>query len=153
MRDIRSDLQERANLIDEQIKAACDHFERSVRQLQNERDARISEMQSALSMVANFIEFEDRNYGPSVTQGISSSPLISLADRFMQALNDVEQMTRQDLMEMAVKEGFFSDAESARQGIHPMLASLVQSELIRELPNGAFAAPSVSPPIQLRWVG
>ena len=31
MRDIRSDLQERATLIDEQIKGAYDHFERSIR--------------------------------------------------------------------------------------------------------------------------
>ena len=38
MRDIRSDLQERATLIDDQIKDAYDHFERSIRQLQNERD-------------------------------------------------------------------------------------------------------------------
>ena len=61
MRDIRSDLQERATLIDQQIKGAYDHFERSIRQLQNDRDARISELQSAISMIAKFIEFEDRN--------------------------------------------------------------------------------------------
>ena len=60
MRDIRSDLQERATLIDQQIKGAYDRFERSIRQLQDERDARISELQSAVSMIAKFIEFEDR---------------------------------------------------------------------------------------------
>jgi len=38
MRDIRSDLQERATLIEEQIRAAYAHFERTVQQLQNERD-------------------------------------------------------------------------------------------------------------------
>src|SRR4029078_5092773 len=137
MRYIRSDLQERATLIDDQIKDAYDHFERSIRQLQNERDARLGELQSALSMIARFIEFEDRNI-PKVTQAVHSSPLVALADCFMEALNDAGQMTRQELIDIAVKAGFFSDAESATQGIHPMLTSLVRSALIRELPNGAF---------------
>jgi len=152
MRDIRSDLQERANPIDEQIKAACDHFERSVRQLQNERDARISELQSALSMIAKFLEFEDRNM-PNATRTVPSSPLVALADRVMQALNDAGRMTRQELIEMAVQEGFFSDAESATQGLHPMLTGLVRRELIRELPDGAFAPPTMSQAIKVRRVG
>jgi hypothetical protein len=151
MRDIRSDLQERATLIDDQIKDAYDHFERSMRQLQNERDSRLGELQSALSMIARFIEFEDRNI-PKVTQAVPSSPLVALADCFMEALNDAGQMTRQELIDMAVKAGFFSDAESATQGIHPMLTSLVRSELIRELPNGAFAPPTMSQAIKLRRV-
>jgi hypothetical protein len=151
MRDIRSDLQERATLIDDQIKDAYDHFERSIRQLQNERDSRLGELQSALSMIARFIEFEDRNI-PKVTQAVPSSPLVALADCFMEALNDAGQMTRQELIDMAVKAGFFSDAESATQGIHPMLTSLVRSELIRELPNGAFAPPTMSQAIKLRRV-
>ena len=151
MRDIRSDLQERATLIDDQIKDAYDHFERSIRQLQNERDSRLGELQSALSMIARFIEFEDRNI-PKMTQAVPSSPLVALADCFMEALNDAGQMTRQELIDMAVKEGFFSDAESATQGIHPMLISLVRSELIRELPDGAFAPPTMSQAIKLRRV-
>ena len=152
MRDIRSDLQERATLIDQQIKGAYDHFERSIRQLQNERDARIGELQSALAMIGKFIEFEDRHI-PNVTQAVPPSPLVALADRVMQTLNDAGQMTRQELIDLAVKEGFFSDAESATQGIHPMLISLVRSELIRELPNGAFAPPTMSQAIKLRRVG
>ena len=151
MRDIRSDLQERATLIDDQIKDAYDHFERSIRQLQNERDSRLGELQSALSMIARFIEFEDRNI-PKMTQAVPSSPLVALADCFMEALNDAGQMTRQELIDMAVKAGFFSDAESATQGIHPMLTSLVRSALIRELPNGAFAPPTMSQAIKLRRV-
>ena len=151
MRDIRSDLQERATLIGEQIKGAYDHFERSIRQLQNERDARIGELQSALSMIGKFIEFEDRHM-PNVTQAVPPSPLVAFADRVMQTRNDAGRMTRQELIDMAVKEGFFSDAESATQGIHPMLIGLVRSELIRELPDGAFAPPTMSQAIKLRRV-
>ena len=46
MRDIRSDLQERAILIDEQIRAAYSHFEQTVEQLKNEHDARVVDLKS-----------------------------------------------------------------------------------------------------------
>ena len=43
MRDIRCDLQERANVVEEQIRAIYAHFEKVVQQLQGERDARVAE--------------------------------------------------------------------------------------------------------------
>ena len=103
MRDIRSDLQERATLIDEQLRGAYDHFERSIRQLQNERDARIGELQSALSMITKFIEFEDRSM--PMTQTVPSSPLVAFADRVMEALNDAGQLTRQELIDIGGQRG------------------------------------------------
>jgi hypothetical protein len=48
MRDIRSDLQERANFIEEQIRAAYAHFEKAVQQLQSERDARVADLQGGV---------------------------------------------------------------------------------------------------------
>ena len=59
-------------------------------------------------------------------------------------------MSREELLELAVKEGFFADAETAAQSVHPMLVSLLRSELIRELPNGTFASPTMSQAIKLR---
>ena len=87
-----------------------------------------------------------------MTRTVPASPLVALADRVMLALNDTGRMTRQELIDMAVKEGFFSDAKSATQGMHPMLTSLVRGELIRELPDGAFAPPTMSQAIKLRRV-
>ena len=43
MRDIRSDLQERATLIDVQIRAAYSHFEKTVEQLKNEHNVSVAE--------------------------------------------------------------------------------------------------------------
>jgi hypothetical protein len=65
MRDIRSDLQERATLIDGEIRAAYAHFEKTVQQLQSERDARISDLKSGLAMIGKFMEFEERYLGNS----------------------------------------------------------------------------------------
>ena len=51
MRDIRSDLQERANFIEQQIRAAHSHFEKMVQQLQRERDVRIADLKYRGSQV------------------------------------------------------------------------------------------------------
>jgi hypothetical protein len=73
MRDIRSDLQERATLTDEQIRATVAHFDRTIQQLQTERDTRIAELKSGLAMIAKFMEFEER-FLPKPTRG-SGFPL------------------------------------------------------------------------------
>ena len=153
MRDIRSDLQERTALIDEQIRAAYDQSRKILEQLQNERDAKIADLKSAQAMIAEFMEFEQRSWGNVSPPSVPSSPLFELADLFMHKLNEVGSMSREELVELAVKEGFFADKEQAVQGVHPVLVNLVRSELIRELPDGAFAPPTMSQAIKLRMVG
>jgi hypothetical protein len=97
MRDIRGDLRERATLIDGEIRAAYAHFEKTVQQLQSERDARISDLKSGLTMIAKFMEFEGRYLGNS-SPVVPASPLVALADRFMRKLNDTGPMSREELV-------------------------------------------------------
>ena len=149
MRDIRSDLQERKTLIDGEIRAAYAYFEQTFQQLQSERDARIADLKAGLAMIAKVMEVEDRLLGEV---SAPSSPLMVLADLFMRKLNEAGTMSRQELIDLAVREGFFSDREQAVQGIHPMLVNLLRSELICELPDGSFAPPSLPQAIQLRGV-
>ena len=61
MRDIRNDLQERADLIHDRIKAAAVHFERMVEQLRNEHDASVANSKACLAMIAKLMEFEERH--------------------------------------------------------------------------------------------
>jgi hypothetical protein len=149
MRDIRSDLQERATLLDEQLRAAVAHFDKAIQQLQSERDARVAGLKSDLAMIAKFMEFEERllHNAPPV---VPASPLVALAELFMRKLNDAGRMTKQELADMAVKEGFFPDAETAAQGVHPMLVSMLKSQLIREVSDGTYMPPSFSQIINLR---
>jgi hypothetical protein len=80
MRDIRSDLEERAQIIQEQIRAAYAHFEKVVQQLQNERDARVSNLKETLAMIDRLIQFEVGVMDKVVTlETPASEP--SLADR------------------------------------------------------------------------
>jgi hypothetical protein len=63
MRDIRCDLQERANVVEEQIRAIYAHFEKVVQQLQSERDARVAELQGTQMMINQLLEFESAFMG------------------------------------------------------------------------------------------
>ena len=73
MRDIRNDLQERADLIHDQIKAAAVHFERMVEQLRNEHDAKVANSKMCLAMIAKLIEFEERHV-PNASPDSAPSP-------------------------------------------------------------------------------
>jgi hypothetical protein len=58
MRDIRSDLEERANIIQEQLRASYAHFENVVQQLQRERDTRVADLNQTLAVIDKLMEFE-----------------------------------------------------------------------------------------------
>jgi hypothetical protein len=81
MRDIRSDLQERANFLEGQIRGAYAHFEKAVQQLQSERDARVAELQGAHTMINKLIEFEAGFMDNVVTLSNPQAPRLSLAKR------------------------------------------------------------------------
>jgi isocitrate dehydrogenase kinase/phosphatase len=75
MRDIRNDLQERAELVQDRIKAADVHFDRMVEQLRNEHDASVADLKVSLAMIAKLMEFEERhvaNTSPDSTSSPSS---------------------------------------------------------------------------------
>ena len=84
MRDIRNDLQERADLIHDRIKAAAVHFERMVEQLRNEHDARVADSKACLAMIAKLMEFEERhiaNMSPEAPPPTPSSQHADLAQK------------------------------------------------------------------------
>ena len=86
MRDIRSDLEERAHIIQEQVKVAYAHFERMAQQLQSERDARIADLKGSLAMIEKLIQFETGIMGNVVPLENAPASHPSLADR-MKAVN------------------------------------------------------------------
>jgi len=71
MRDIRDDLRERANLLDEQIKAAQAQFEKYLEQLKNEHGTRIKDLGAELDAVKTLMGIEHRRHGgaPSMPNG------------------------------------------------------------------------------------
>jgi hypothetical protein len=86
MRDIRGDLEERAHIVQEQVRAAHAHFERMAQQLQSERDARIADLKGSLAMIEKLIQFETGIMGNVVPLENAPTSHASLADR-MKAVN------------------------------------------------------------------
>ena len=69
MRDIRGDLRERANLLEEQIKAAQAQFDKYVEQLKGEHAGRLIDLKSELEAVNTIMGIEHRRHG-----GTQSAP-------------------------------------------------------------------------------
>ena len=69
MRDIRSDLEERA------------HIERMAQQLQSERDARVADLKGSLAMIEKLIQFETGIVSNVVKLENAPASQPSLADR------------------------------------------------------------------------
>ena len=77
MRDIRSDLQERANATEEEIRVINADYGKIIEQLQTERDAKVAKAKTKLEVIGKLIEFENADAGkvPSVTPPADSPHL------------------------------------------------------------------------------
>ena len=59
MRDIRSDLEERAEAINEQIQAAYGWFEKKIHELERQRDEQVAELKEVHTTLSKLIQFEN----------------------------------------------------------------------------------------------
>jgi len=164
MRDIRSDLQERANLIEQEIANAVGHFERAIERLQGERDTRVAELKAELAVLGVLIESEHQRM-PNDPRPIESEhqrmpsgprpmvlPRQSLADFLARSLAETGPRSQDDLSNFAVQEGYFPDAERALPGVHATLVDLLHGDRIRQLPDGTLAPAMVSQMIRRQVV-
>ena len=76
MRDIRSDLQERAKMLDEQIKSARDQFDALIAQLKQEHDSKVESLKAELDAVKLLMGFEHRRLS-NVTPSAQPQPQAS----------------------------------------------------------------------------
>jgi hypothetical protein len=75
MRDIRNDLQDRANLLDEQINAAEAQFESLVEQLRTEHESSLEDLKAELEAVSRLLEVEQRRLANiPVTPALTPAP-------------------------------------------------------------------------------
>ena len=68
MRDISSDLQERANATEDEIRAINADYEKMIEQLHKEREGKLARVKSKLELISKLLEFEneDRSKVPPV---------------------------------------------------------------------------------------
>jgi hypothetical protein len=151
MRDIRSDLLERVALMERRINAAHAHCKDKIKQLQNERDAVVANLKSSIAMLAKLIELEQAEMGAaSVVSPTASQP--SLVEFLERKLIEIGPLSKDDLCNMAMKEGYFPDAQSAAQDVEATLMRIVEEKHICPLPDGTFALPMLSQATKLKRV-
>jgi hypothetical protein len=150
MRDIRNDLQERARLIEDQISAAYAQFEKMVEQLQGERDGRVSELKAELTALGKLMEAEHRRMANVLPLQVPAAPQVSLPDFILQRLTEIGPMSKDDLVNLALKEGLFGDGESADRAVHTTLINIIRSEHLRQLHDGTFVPNTFPQAVNLR---
>jgi hypothetical protein len=166
MRDIRDDLEDRVKLLRELINAAQAQFERHLEQIKREHDGRLGGLKADLDAVTLLLGVEDRRLGsappapkaqPQSRQPQSppvpprqAQPRPRLADFLIRKLGDGRAMSRDELCQLAMKEGYFAGSDSAEPALSEALTQILKAGFIRHLPDGKFAAPSVTDTIRLR---
>ena len=77
MRDIRSDLHERAKATEEEVRSIVGDYEKKIGQLQTERDEKVAKATMKLEMITKLIEFEnaDMDKAPPVAPRAALMPL------------------------------------------------------------------------------
>lgn len=204
MRDIRSDLKDRAALIENEINAAQEDFDHQLQQLKSDREAKIEGLRMELAAINKLMEAEYRRIstapepqahrrgldaeesapqaeyrrastppepapapgyrrGPNTEEAaqaaeyrrrsaaqaaepapIAASPApLPLADFLVRRVNEAGPLSKDDLRQLAVRAGYFPDAESATRSVHATLLGIVKGGRVRELPNGALAPASM----------
>lgn len=149
MRDIRNDLQERARFIEDEIGAIQAHFDKMVEQLKAERDARLGELKAEFTALGKLMEAEHRRMADAMPlQAPQPQPQISLPDFILQSLTEIGPMSKEGLVNLALREGLFADVESADRAVHATLVNIIRSEHLRQQHDGSFVPNT--PPQSLR---
>lgn len=74
IRDIRGDLQDRANLLEEQINAHEAQFEKLVEQIRAEHEARLEDLNAEFAAVTKLLELEHRRLGAQAPKAAPTQP-------------------------------------------------------------------------------
>jgi hypothetical protein len=162
MRDIRRDLAERINVLKEQLSAANTEFERQINKVKQEHDSKLRHLKADLNAVNTLLEAEQRRFGnsPSVPQPQEAPPRPEqpdqaqspprLLDILILKLSDDGPASSDDLRHWAVRKGYLDDSDPAGSALHRALTETAKAGLIRQLPDGRFAAASITDLIRLR---
>jgi hypothetical protein len=78
MRDIRGDLQDRANLVAEQIKSVQRQFDDHIEKIKVEHETKLEDLRSALHKVQMVIGIEKRRFGSVAMVELQPAPVIQV---------------------------------------------------------------------------
>lgn len=168
MRDIRADLEDRAQLLKEQLKAAQSAFERQMETIEREHENKLEDLRATLDAVTTLLGSEDRRLNSAKAPAAESQSQErrlqqarpeqadlkeKLTDFMIRELYDSGPASKNDLLKLAVREGYLADDDSAEQTFEDTLTQSTKDGSIRQLPNGHLALPTLAETIRLRRAG
>lgn len=168
MRDIRADLEDRAQLIREQIKSAQSAFERQMKTIQQEYEKKLDKLRITLDAVNTLLGSEHHmprsaqapdeqsqrsERGPQPTRPQHADPKKALADFIIRELSNRGPLSKDVLLKSAVRRGYGAGGDDTERTFEEALAQSKKVGSIRRLPNGNFALPTLAETIRLRRAG
>jgi hypothetical protein len=166
MRDIRADLEDRAQLIAEQIKAAQDTFQRQINTIEREHENKVRELRTTLDAVNTLLRREHHMLsGAKAPDAQSKAPRTGharpqpadlkkkLADFIVGELGHRGSASKDDLLKLAVQQSYCADGDSAKRTFEETITQSKKAGSIRQLPNGNFVLPSLAETVGLRRAG
>lgn len=165
MRDIRRDLEERMALIREQVNAEKTALERQIHELRQAYEKKVKALTADLDAVRLVLQAEQgrfptsppaaqREVTPPTTEGSDRGQhRVPLLDMLIRKLSSAGPASCEALRQWAIQEGHLGDNDTARVALQEALTESAKLGIIQQLPDGTFAASSITDLIRLRREG
>jgi hypothetical protein len=165
MRDIRRDLEERMDLIREQVNAEETALERQIHQLRQAYEKKVKALTADLHAVSIVLQAEQRRFPASPPAAPREVPptrpeesnrarhRVSLLDMLIRKLSSGGPASCEELRQWAIQQGHLGDNDTARVALQEALTESAKLGIIQQLPDGTFAASSITDLIRLRREG
>jgi hypothetical protein len=155
MRDIRPDLEERSAVLKDELNAEQSELERRINQIRQQHDNKVRDLQAQLDAISTVLKAEQRRLedSPQVHQsGEASSqtkltdhaqPQTRLLDILIQKLRNEGPASCEDLHRWAIREGYLNNNNAVGPALRRALTETARTGLIRQSPDGTFAASTI----------
>jgi hypothetical protein len=155
MRDIRPDLEERIANLKEQFNVEQTELERRINQIRQQHYNKVRDLQAQLDAISTVLKAEQRRlwHSPQVHQSADASPQTKLRDDaqsqtrlldiLIQKLRNEGPASCEDLHHWAIREGYLNNNDAVGPALHRALTETAITGLIRQLPDGTFAASTI----------
>jgi hypothetical protein len=159
MRDIRPDLEERIAVLKEQLHSEQTELERRINQIRQHHDSQVRNLQAQLAALSTVLKVEQRrlwdsppvhqsaDVSPQTASSDHAQPQMRLLDMMVQKLSNEGPASCEDLHRWATREGYLDNNDAVGLALHRALTEVARTGVIRQLPDGTFAALSERDPI------
>ncbi|HUW74374.1 MAG TPA: hypothetical protein VMW05_10190 [Methyloceanibacter sp.] len=164
MRDIRRDLEERIALLKERVNAEKTALERQIHELTQAHEHKVRALTADLNAMSIVLRAEQRRFpiSPPAAQREATPQKPEQPDQaqhrsllldLIRKLSSDGPACCEQLRQFAIQEGHIGDNDRARVALQEALTESAKRGIILQLPDGMFAASSITDLIRARREG